>query len=394
MALSVLSAKLDIACPNGTGCHDLLNVKGKYYFYYGPVPTLVFLALVPFWGRATPDSLIAAITGALNVLLFIGVYFQIRQENHILGPPPQTLRAKLRSRAARENWFYPLLWAFGTVHFYMSMHGDIWYLSQVMAQSFLLAAFWLAFSGYRKKWFLSGFFFAMACYTRYDLIFGIFPFLTLIHLSTETRPAFFRRCFVFLTTFLILSLFMLAYNYARFENSLELGLSHMKLEQVSGFAQRAAEVGIFSLRNLVENFYQEILKPPDFLRTFPFIYLNSHGFGILWATPVYLLMLPALIRVYSRYRSEEISDRRSLFALSCLVSLIATATFLFLLSGHGFMQYSARYTLDFQLVLILFLALNPGLFNPHLMWILLGISVYMQTTGAFLFAEFFLKGIS
>ncbi len=382
LALSLSVGKLDIPCPEGTGCHDMLSVNGKNYFYYGPVPALTFIIPVLFWERSTPDSLIAAIVGTVNILLFILVFLRIRRKLQ----PGELIRET-------DIWFYALLWGLGTVHFYMSMHGDIWHISQTMAQTFLLAAVWLIFGTRPATLPASGFLFALACFTRYDLIFGFFFFATAIRIREDSNGKLFRRFGYFLTPLLIGGILMLAYNYLRFGNALEMGLSFMKLETMSGFAQRAAEVGKFSFQNILPNFFHEILKPPDFVRIFPFINLDAHGFGILWATPAYLLLFPGIVNLYKQYLSNARPGNISNVAFGCLVAASATAAFLFLLSGHGYMQFSARYTLDFQLFLILILLILTQKLT-RFAWILLVASVYMNTVGAILFMNFFKKGIS
>lgn len=382
MALSLMTGKLDIACPEGTGCHDMLSVNGKYYFYYGPVPTFAFIIPILIWERSTPDSFIAATVGTLNTVLFLLVLLRIRRKLQ----PTDLIRES-------EIWFYALLWGFGTVHFYMSMHGDIWHISQVMAQTFLLTAVWLIFGNRPISLPVSGLFFALACFTRYNLIFSFFFFAAVINARQGSRRSILRDLAYFLIPMFVGGILMLIYNYRRFDNALEMGLSFMKLETMSGFAQRASEVGKFSFQNIIPNFFHEILKPPDFVRTFPFINLNEHGFGVLWATPVYLLLFPNLWKLYKDYLSEVSPDNKAIVAFGCLASAAVTAAFLFLLSGHGFMQFSARYTLDFQLFLILPLLILATKLR-RIAWILLICSIYVNTVGAILFMNFFRKGIS
>lgn len=389
MAHSFLSGKLDIKCPERSRCHDLALKDGKYYFYHASIGALVFMPLVLIWGQGTPDSLIAALIGTLNVLFFLFLIARLRAIADSQGTLRQIRVSKLRARAMREDWWFSLLWGLGTVHFYITMQGSVWHIAQILSQSFLLLAAIFIFTLPRPKILIAGIFFACAAYTRNDTILGALFFLAVIYKSSGSRKIFLRQAFIFLLPFLFLTVVSLFYNYARFGNPFEIGISYMKLEVQSGIAARVAEVGKFSFKNLWENIYQQVLKPPGFSTTFPFIHMDPHGFGILWATPAYLLIFPPIWRLYRNYYNQIAGSEERIVALGALLSAATIAFFLFLLSGHGYMQYAARYMLDLQLFLFIFLYLTWRRNHRFLSWGLLGISVYMNLAGAMLFTGFF-----
>jgi hypothetical protein len=274
------------------------------------------------------------------------------------------------------------------------MHGDVWHLAQVAGQTFLLASLCCLFSE-RRGWLLwSAFFFTLACFTRYSLFFSgiLFPFV--IWVRTRSLRKFFRATLIFAVVFAFGLLIFLYYNYARFGLFFESGASYMKVEVISGVAARLAKTGGVSPLNILPNIYQQVLRIPEFTRTFPFIKLYEHGFGVLWSTPVFLLIFPAMLEVYKTYVNSVKTNMHTVISIACLLAAVLVTTFMFMLPAHGYMQYSARYTLDFQVFVILFLALQPGLFSARLLWGLLAISVYMNIVGAYLFSAFFTKGIS
>jgi hypothetical protein len=394
LAVSLNDGRLDVACPPRTGCHDLAEKDGKYYIYYGPVPALAFVPLVAIFRENTPDSLIAALIGCLNVFLFLSVYRGMRSFAPSDATGRALLRGNLRAQAGQEQLVYGILWGLGTVHCYMTMHGDVWHLSQVMGQTFLLLSLRALFAEHRAWLMIAAVFFSLAAFTRYTLIFGGLFFPWIIWLRRPSWREFLKHCAVFGGIFTGATALFLYYNYARFGNPFEPGLSFMKLESVSGVAARVAQVGTFSMQNFFPNFYHEILKAPEFSRAFPFIQLDSHGFGVLWGTPFYLLLFPAIRNLYTRYRTGYQVTAHTLISVACLIAAAAMAFFILTLSAHGFMQYSARYSLDFQVFMILFLALKPGYFRPRTLWMFLALSVYMNISGAWLFMKFFTKGIS
>ncbi|HRP68748.1 MAG TPA: hypothetical protein PLY93_04390, partial [Turneriella sp.] len=186
-----------------------------------------------------------------------------------------------------------------------------------------------------------------------------------------------------------LGLLYLLYNHARFDNPLELGVSYMKLEVVSGVSQRAAMYGNVSLHHFFRNFYSELLRPIDLVRYFPFIEVNPHGFGLFWATPLFgLVFVKArdLYRVYKNRMSPTDGDRLALAALATVVSM---ATIIFLIPSSGYMQFGARYTLDFQVFLFIAIGILAGRFHRRILWSLAVISLWIQFIGAVLFLKIF-----
>jgi hypothetical protein len=390
LSLSLLAGRLDIPCPAETRCHDLAIKDGKYFFYQPPVPSMFLIPAVLIWGENTPDSLIIAVLGAANVFLLSLLLLRIKESFPNQPPHPSISAADQITPGDRWDFYLlPILWGLGTGHFYMSMQGDVWHISQIMAQLFLIAAAYLILGKGKLPLISSGLFFALACYTRYDLIFLIFMFLFVLRNQMSSRREFFRSAIIFATPFLLISVLMLFYNYARFGNMLELGIKYMILEVQSGVAARVAEVGKASVANIPHNFYQEFLRPPEFSTLFPFLKMNPHGFGLLWATPYFILVFPIIGSLYLRYLREELLSHRDRFALGALVSLLILMVFLLLLSGHGFMQFGARYTLDLQLCLVILLTLYPSYGKFRTKIGLLALSIYINCAGAILFTNFF-----
>ena len=118
LARSFTQGRLDIYRLPGQMNDDLTYYGGKYYIYWPPVPALVFLAINPFKGLEH-DRLINASFGAVNSALVI-LLFALLSSAYGLG---------FKRRHLVMLW---LFWTLGTVHFYMSMQGSVWFISQVM----------------------------------------------------------------------------------------------------------------------------------------------------------------------------------------------------------------------------------------------------------------------
>lgn len=376
LSASLLQGRLDIDCPPQTHCHDLIERNGKYYFYFPPVPAIVYIPAVVIWGRDTPDALIAACVGSMNVMLLILLLRRIRKF------------ARLEDVTHGEI-LLPILWAFGTVHFYLAMQGSAWYIAQLFGQAFLLLSLILLFSQARGSLLAAGCAFAMAVYSRFDLLMGGVFVAAVIAIRAPTKIAFIRHCAQFSVIPIFATLAYLAYNYARFGNALEIGTSYLKFEAASGVAAQIQKYGKVSLLHWPQNFYAEILKFPALERKFPFISMDPHGFGMLWATPYFLLVIPVVLKIHREYLGGENRGVIHQLAVASLAAALMISLVIFSIPGYGYVQYGARYTLDFQVFLVIVFFLYNGAFSDFWSRVLLVVSVGVNFIGAVFFTKYF-----
>ena len=92
---------------------------------FPPLPAVVLMPFVAMWGLGTNGAAVAAVLGALNVVLCWVM---------LLGVTPR------RSAALLGTLFY----AFGTVAWYAAMLGTTWFLAHVVASTFLFIAIAIA----------------------------------------------------------------------------------------------------------------------------------------------------------------------------------------------------------------------------------------------------------
>ena len=344
----------------------------------------MMIPAVLLWERETPDTLFASIIGALNVFLF-GIFFSLLRKKYGFNGR----LSQMRSAKSAENFLFPLIWGLGTVHYYISMQGDVWHLAQIIGQGFLITTGLLLLA--QRPWlrYLAGVAFALACYTRLNLVTAAPFFVCMLWLERKTLREFAQRTFVSVVPYVFFSLCAFLYNKNRFDDGFEAGFSFMKMEIASGVAETVARYGKVSLSNISFNFFHELLSPPDFLREFPFIKMNPHGFGMFWATPFFLLLIPAVYRLYREYYAGHERDNRSRLALWALFTTALMAFAIFLLPGHGYQQYAARYTLDFQIFIFIAVGIFPGSHRRLYLWTLALASVAMNFIGALLFTRHF-----
>lgn len=383
LAASFLQGRLDIDCPPESKCLDLVHFNGKIYLYWPPVPAVVYMPFVVLFGTNTWDSAICTLFGLINVVLFLAFIRRFAQRFKI----PLDLKMWV---------LFGLFWALGTVHFYMSMNGAVWFVSQVMAQTFLLLAliFFLKQEKFSLLW--SGLFFALACYTRNNLVFYIFFFASLFYILYQ-RPgikAWFIKGTVFMLPFLVMTLLNMAYNYARFGNIMENGLKYHQMADY--FEDNFEKYGYFSIHYIPGNAECEVIRLPPFSSTYPFFKYQEQGFGLLWASPVFLLLAPGLLFLLyelfrrAKKRQQRIPNDDMVLMGGLWLSAIGVALIIFSIMGTGWAQFGSRYSLDYQLLLIVFVLFNfkrwpESKILRNAFFILLLISAYMNYNGVKMF---------
>lgn len=131
-AHAFLQGRAEIAYPVTDGpfqngyFQDVLPVgPDRALLPFPPLPALVLLPFVAVWGLGTNGAAVAAVLGAVNVVLCWVM---------LLGVTPR------RSAALLGTLFY----AFGTVAWYAAMLGTTWFLAHVVASTFLFIAIALA----------------------------------------------------------------------------------------------------------------------------------------------------------------------------------------------------------------------------------------------------------
>ncbi|MBY0426781.1 MAG: hypothetical protein K2Q22_14190 [Cytophagales bacterium] len=387
LALSFLNGKFEIECPEGTSCHDLVQYEGKNYLYWPPAPAIAYIPIVYFYGRESPDELISSILGALNVFLVMLIVAKFSRNNQI---PINNFVVGLTG----------IFWGLGTVHFYMSMVSSVWFFSQVIAQTFLLTSILIFISRFSNLYlFLSGLFWAFACYSRNGLVFSVFFFLAIFWVNFNYKFSinnFFTKGLIFFLPFLIFTIFNLYYNKIRFGDFFENGIQYHNMS--SYFFDNYQKYGYFSKHYLLYNFFIEIISTPPFIKEFPYFGNNDEGFGLLWVSPIFWMLFPVAYNFVSTLELKEKSNflkSDKVILVGLILTIVFIAGIIFSIMGTGWVQFGARYTLDFQIFLVLFILyifkiLSQSIFLYLILFTLLLLSLFINYVGVVYFFKLYL----
>ena len=184
-----------------------------------------------------------------------------------------------------------------------------------------------------------------------------------------------------------------------FEN----GLQYHKM--ASGYKKNFVKDGYFNVKYIPDNFWVEVLSPPPFTDKFPFFNPKRRlGFGFFWASPLFLLFFVSLI-YFGKRAIEKVNNKSpgmwmetfkvELFIMANLMALFGVSFIIFCVMGPGWQQFGSRYSLDYQLTLILpIVLLSSKLQTKKWYWVifmvLLVVSIYMNYFGAWYFNQLYI----
>ncbi len=337
LASSFLKGKLYLE-ENPSWLNELVNLKGKYYVVYPPMPAIM---LVPFFGLLKQTSL-SLLLGSANVLLCF------------------LLLKKTFVNKNKALWL-SLLFALGTNHWYLVSIGSAWYLAHIVAVFFILLAL-CEFHG-KRRLFLVGLFVGAAYWSRLPTILSCAYFLGAIFLQKkaflEKIPSFSKftagvAIFVFLN---------FTYNYLRFGTIFDIGY-----QLIPGVLDEAwYNKGIFSLSYVPRNLGFIIGKMPVFEKSFPFIFPSLEGMSLFLTTPAFLLLV-----------RTNLKSKKQLLLLATILLLVLPS----LMHGTvGFSQFGYRFSLDFVVFFLLLLNKTTGKKLKTKAKLLIIASIFINTWG-------------
>lgn len=354
--------------PHAPGIHDWLYVDGKFYGYWGPLPALLLLPYVAMTGLNASDRLFDSLIGAGTVLF---TYLMLREaaRRHLLALTPICACA------------LAILMGLGTVHFYLSVLGGVWFFSQITATFFLTVAIWAMLRTDRGiRWVaLGGAAFGAVLLSRISIL-ATAPFflVALVAGHDSMGPARWsqtaRRTLVFTLPVLFCLAILLLYNYARFGNPFEDGVA---IQTATGanlrFKAAYDQHGVFSLHYVPHNVYYYFLNPA-LLRdpTTQALTFDPEGNSMF-------LVTPALLFAFRSFRQRNwLTIAAAAGAVLCLAMLL---TFF----GTGWYNFGNRYLLDLMPLLILLIAAGMGGRLTFGSLFLIGLSLLVNAWGTYRF---------
>lgn len=269
---------IDCARDVATGCYGGSDRDVKHYVSFPPFPAIVMMPLVAIWDFKVNDVWFTLFFGALNGLLLFLLLQYLTTRGH-------------SARSRSDNLWITALFVFGTVHFFSAVRGEVWFTALIVGVALNLVA--IAFTIELRRPFLAGVFLICAAATRTPLQFAcILMALLALFPEGRLRKDGWGRTLGKLALYgapIALGLAaLLWYNHARFDSPLEYGHTYLQEGARDSIRRHGLESGWFLGPNLSAAF----VNPPIVTTEEPpYLKIPLDGLGLLWTSPVLLLLL-------------------------------------------------------------------------------------------------------
>lgn len=329
---------------------ELITKDGLSYAIYPPMPALLLVPFVAVWGLSFSQVFASILLGSVNVAL---VFLLMR---------------RLTVSFEKQVWM-TLLFAFGTIYWYTSTIGSVWYFAHIVSLFFLFLAIYETFG--KRRVLLIGLLLGASYWSRIPTILTLPFFIVMLSdlwLPSSPGSSFIKR--VKLRPLLLLALGVgvficlnFLYNYLRFGSPFDVAYSMHTISEAKAKVSPWFDQGLFSLSYAPHHLYTFLLHPPAFIESWPYIVPSKVGLSVLITTPAFVFAFAAGIR--------------NRLALACWLAVIPTALLIFTKSGTGWTQFGYRYALDFYpfLLLLTFKGIPDKLKWYHKLLIILSILV-------------------
>lgn len=335
--------------------------RTRTYVSFPSLPAVLMAPFVAALGSGFSDVVFTVIVAGLNVALV----FLLLELLVVRG---------YSARTRPENVLLSLLFAFGTVHFWCSVLGQVWFTALILGVG-LHTLYLMAALDARHPW-LAGLCLGLGMATRTPLAFGAIFFGLQVILPRGRFDGWQPRRWLgpllrFCTPVVIVGALLAAANLARFERIFEFGHTYL----AAGTIERIRYHGLFGLGFVPRNLAAAFILLPALHRVSPWVTFSRHGMSVLLSTPPLAWL--------------AVPGRRCPGGLvrSILVALAVVATPLLLYQNTGHIQYGYRFALDVMPLLVMLWAVRVRHLS-RLFWALAIVGVLVNGFGAVTFKRY------
>jgi len=342
LANSFLQGKTYLAeLPNNT--YDLIFYQNHWYVPGAMAPALLLLPFVAIFGLQTSDIMFGVIIGAINIVLMYDLL------DHLA----------VATKHSTRNWL-TLLFAAGTVNWWVSSLGTVWFNAQVV--SVLFMTLFVRETLINKNSYLCGLWLGLSILSRPSTIFAATFYITFVVLTIENKKEIFRKLFPFFIMVGTMIVIMFLYNFLRFGSPFNFGYTYVQgdTELITAYSKYGGFNPIFMPCNI----YISLLGLPNILgEPFPgtgqicwhlirgqyafsnlFPFINPLGMSIFLTTPMFIYIFKAKIKIP--------------LVKAAWIGILSVMVPLWMYHNTGFIQFGYRYILD--IIPILFVLLFWG----------------------------------
>jgi hypothetical protein len=303
------------------------------YVSFPPFPAVLMAPFVAIWGLAFNDVLFNALWAGLNPMLLFLLLRHLRATG-------------LSRRSQVDDLWLTALFGVGSVYYFCSVIGQVWFSAQIVAVTLSIAFVWASLGG--KRPMLAGLFVALGFATRPPwLVIPLF-FAEVIRANggwaalraPEARRALAKATLRFSLPIAVVGAILAVLNVARFGNPFEFGHKFLAVQ----WQERMFRYGLFNYHFLSRNLAAALILLPRVMDHAPYVKISQHGMSMLVTTPNL---------AYTVLPQAPSPLRRALW-----VTLLTTALPSLLYHSSGYVQFGYRYSLDYIIFFMVLLAIS------------------------------------
>lgn len=330
------------------------SVATTHFVSFPPFPSVLMLPQVMVHGRGANDVVPTVLIAALILPLAFLTLGRLRA-------------AGLSARTPSEDVWLVVCLAFGTVLFFSSVQGRVWYTAHVVGVALALGYVWCTVEA--RHPIGAGLCLGLAAMTRTPMAF-MFPLFLFEawRMSEGNRRRFLVTCARFAAPVVVIAVAGMVYNAARFGSPTEFGHSYLAVRQQG----QMEESGLFSYAYLSRNLAVALALLPSFSADSPHIVISGHGLALWFTTPILFFLL------WPRERGTWH------LPLWITVAMVALPSLLY--QNSGWLQFGYRFALDYMALLVLLIAIGARPLGRTAK-VLIAVGVVINLFGAVTFAR-------
>ena len=318
---------------------DVTSRSYRHYVSFPPLPAVLMMPFVAIFGMQMNDVLFNVLLAALAPALLFMLLRRLREE-------------KLSDRTETDDLWLTAMFGVGTVFYYSSVIGQVWYTAHVVVVLCTIGYAWCALGARAPVW--AGVFLGLAFLSRALPATLMFPLFVWEAVRTSRREdagelsflraTDWRRVLGLLLRFgapvVVLGLIAAAFNYARFDSFTEFGHTYLNVR----WTARIQRWGLFNYHFLSRNLAAFFVLTPRILAKAPWVQVSWHGMSLFLTTPLFIYLLWPKIRGRLHWP----------LWLTVLPVFMTHALY----QNDGWVQFGYRFSLDYTVFLVLLLAVG------------------------------------
>ena len=334
------------------------TIATSQYVAFPPFPAALLIPQVLLSGARANDVLLTIVLAALALPLLFAVLRRL-------------VKLEISQRTRNEDIWLTLAFGFGSVFYFVSVQGRVWFTAHVVGVLLCLSYIFCAVRA--KHPIKAGIFLGLAAVTRTPMAF-LFPLFLIeawrTHEGLQNPRGIARAWLRFAAPIAVIAILAMAYNYARFEQVGEFGHRYLAVRQ-----QKQIETfGLFDFQYLVPNLRAALTLLPQWSAPSPYVSVSGHGLAIWVTTPLLLLVC--------------IPKRRGPFHLTVWFTCLCVALPTLFYQNTGWFQFGYRFSLDYLALLFVLLAIGGRPLNTRLARMLIILGIVVNLFGAVTFDRY------